>query len=102
MSDYIDRQAALDAISEACFELRGVYGRCEDALNALPSAEVEPVKRGKWEKKPDPYGFFDEIPVCSICGHTNALREQYPYCPWCGAKMAPFSASSENGQEVEG
>lgn len=42
MDDLIDRQAAIDAVSEACFELRGVFGRCEDALKALPSAQQEP------------------------------------------------------------
>ncbi len=39
MSDLIDRRAAIDAVSEACFELRGVFGRCEDALKALPTAQ---------------------------------------------------------------
>ena len=46
-------------------------------------------KDGKWERKKDPYGFFDDIPVCSVCGHTNKWREEYPYCPMCGAKMKP-------------
>ena len=39
--DTISRQAAIDAVSDACFELRGVFGRCEDALKALPSAQPE-------------------------------------------------------------
>lgn len=39
VSDTVSRQAAIDAVSKACFELRGVFGRCEDALKALPSAE---------------------------------------------------------------
>jgi len=43
MSDLISRQAAIDAVSDACFELRGVFGRCEDALKALPSAQPEPL-----------------------------------------------------------
>lgn len=37
--DLISRQAAIDAVSEAGFELRGVFERCEDALKALPSAQ---------------------------------------------------------------
>lgn len=41
MSDLIDREEAIDAVSDACFELRGVFGRCEDALKALPSAQPE-------------------------------------------------------------
>ena len=58
-----------------------------DAYNLicqLPSAEP---KKGKWIKKPDPYGFFDEIPVCSQCGCTTKWREEYKYCPNCGARM---------------
>lgn len=52
-------------------------------LKDLPDAE----KTGKWMKKPDPYGFFDEIPVCSECGCTTKMREEYKYCPSCGAQM---------------
>ena len=48
--------------------------------------DAEP-KKGKWMKKPDPHGFFDEIPVCSQCGCTTMYREEYKYCPNCGAKM---------------
>ena len=45
MKDTIYRQAAIEAVSKACFELRGVFGRCEDALNALSSAqpEIKPI-----------------------------------------------------------
>ena len=39
--DLISRKAAIDAVSDACFELRGVFGDCEDALKALPSAQPE-------------------------------------------------------------
>ena len=43
--DCISRKTAIDAVSDACFELRGVFGRCEDALKALPSAqpEIKPI-----------------------------------------------------------
>ena len=36
-NDAISRDAVLDAVSEGCQELRGVYGRCEELINALPS-----------------------------------------------------------------
>lgn len=49
--------------------------------------EAVPVRHGKWEMKPDPYGFFDEIPVCSECGCTTKMREKTKYCPNCGARM---------------
>ena len=62
-----------------------VYSELHDMIEELPSAE--PVRHGKWEMKPDPYGFFDEIPVCSECGCTTKMREKTKYCPNCGADM---------------
>ena len=39
MDDLISRQAAIDAVSKGCQELRGVFGRCEENLLDLPSAQ---------------------------------------------------------------
>ena len=51
MSDYIDRQAALDAVS-AMFAptptQKDMVEDCLEIIENLPPAEVEPVKRGKW------------------------------------------------------
>lgn len=44
MNDTISRRAAIDAVSKGCEELRGVFGRCEDALKALPSAQQKALK----------------------------------------------------------
>ena len=104
MSDYIDRQAAIDAIPEVEADIFENCGRCElltkedvvEILQGLPSAEVEPVKRGKWIPLEEEIGLYE----CSICGH-KILRVECNYCPNCGAKMEPISASTENGQEVE-
>lgn len=69
-----------------------IWDRCqhcketEEALKFLTDSAGQ-GKTGKWEMKPDPYGFFDEIHVCSVCGCTNKWREKYPYCTHCGAKM---------------
>ena len=52
-----------------------------------PLLDAVEQKRGHWEMKPDPYGFFDEIPVCSECGCTTEMRKTYRFCPNCGAKM---------------
>lgn len=59
----------------------------DELIYAIGSAPTIEPKRGKWEMKPDPYGWFDEIPVCSACGCTTKWREKYSYCPNCGAKM---------------
>ena len=42
--DLIDRQAAIDAVSRGCKELRGIFADCEKNLNELPSAESEQRK----------------------------------------------------------
>lgn len=67
---------------------------CDGLMKAIGilldmEAEQPTVERktGRWEMKPDPYGFFDEIPVCSECGCTTKWREKYLYCPNCGARM---------------
>ena len=36
MSDLVEREAAIEAVSEGCQEWRGIYGRCEELINALP------------------------------------------------------------------
>ena len=52
-------------------------------------AEIERLqpKKGHWEMKEDPLGFWDEIPVCSECGCTNTLRKKAAFCEHCGADM---------------
>lgn len=62
-----------------------VYSELHDMIEELPFEE--PVWHGKWEMKPDPFGFFEDIPVCSECGSATKMREKTKYCPNCGAKM---------------
>lgn len=83
MDDLISRQAALKIIEDYKVEEYGANKYLYDLIYELPSAE----RHGKWDMMPDPYGFFDEIPVCSECGCTTKMRETYRYCPNCGAKM---------------
>lgn len=57
-----------------------------------PSADVEPVRRGKWLK--NEYRHY-----CSECGHMGlfngfGFKFESNYCPNCGAKMK----GEENGK----
>lgn len=55
-------------------------------INVAPTADVTPVKHGKWELHYDPAGR-----PWQICDQCDAHREMFgfyePYCPVCGAKM---------------
>lgn len=98
---YIDREDTVKALNRLCDRVCQ-YSRAQrfmmcgvcllgDAFivieNEMPDADVEPIRHGEWIMKPDPYGFFGEIPVCSACGCTTKMRETYNFCPNCGAKM---------------
>lgn len=110
MSDCISREAALEAFENADADVREDYryGACDwgfgmkniqKVLNSVPTADVEPVRRGKWNIR-----LADEMTLClecSVCGrkvdnidlhhlleageYGEACR-RYPYCH-CGAKM---------------
>ena len=79
MAEYIDREAAIALITSRyeCPEI------CAAEIKAIPAADVEPVKHGKWDDS------FDGItPYCTICGKThNCMKRTPPFCPNCGARM---------------
>ena len=64
----------------------GFIGTLKNLLAIEPTIQPE-RKKGEWKMEPDPYGFFEEIPVCSECGCTTAMRKTYNFCPNCGADM---------------
>lgn len=111
MSDYISREAALVAIKNLYpgiplvkinipkwHENNKAYMECELAIENLPAADVQEVRRGEWFISVGK----DGIPVgtiCPICGFAwseaiDAVKLEpcmslikTPYCPNCGAKM---------------
>mgnify|MGYP002769235157 CR=1 FL=1 len=84
MSDYIEREAAEDAVGEAHIKgLNPVW-----AVRDVPTADVVQVVYGRWEQNADDDWY------CTNCGEPVAIcdsgRERTyrkPYCPNCGAKM---------------
>ena len=57
-----------------------------ELLDEYPSADVEPVVRGEWVKKP--LGIY----YCSVCDEFVGSRGdeeycEYDFCPHCGAVM---------------
>lgn len=80
----------LDEWCHDCKEYDKEKNRCPRWNRVIRTAleEAQPERKtGRWKMEPDPYGFFDEIPVCSECGCTTKMREPYKFCPNCGAKM---------------
>ena len=80
--DLIRRQDAIELLHNCNYDLH----RLEEWILDTPAIDAEPIRHGRWEMKPDPYGFFDKIPVCSLCGCTPKYREKSAFCPHCGGK----------------
>ena len=89
--EYIEREAAYKAC-EAYFSGVCVYdvseseviNDFEEVIDAVPTADVAPVRHGHWVKeKPDVLIHWH----CSVCKNCYYLEEPNAnYCPNCGAK----------------
>lgn len=78
MDDYIKREDALNTFSNA------FYSGLAAKIKSIPSADVAPVRYGKWIKI-SPAGIYE----CSECGKNVMTSdiEAYEHCHGCGAKM---------------
>lgn len=99
MSDYIKREDAIKAMDTwdkfGCdghgrlvpyTEEYVPYVKFDDMMKAVegqPSADVAPVRHGRWIDT-DRYGF--PVMECSECG-TQTGTLNFPYCFNCGARM---------------
>ena len=111
MAEYIEREAAIEKIADYCELRKAIYKNSEDeflrglqtALKAvtyndvIPTADVQPIRRGKWIIDKDFY-------TCSRCNHQYLIDKIlsmtiYPsggmpyYCPCCGADMREADAT---------
>ena len=88
MDEYIEREAAIAAAFSATSLGNSAFRDVYDTVNRLrliPSADVAPVRHGRWEKNDDGIMIWWE---CSEC-HLNAWYDGdnlYDYCPNCGAR----------------
>lgn len=90
MAEYITKKAAIKAVENAPIELfQSEWEEIEEAINAVPAADVAPVVHGRWLHS----GYTDHLEVvkCSECNHEAFAISLYVcdgnYCPNCGAKM---------------
>ncbi len=84
--EYIEREKLNDMLEDFC-----VNESFYDALQTIPSADVAPVRHGRWYYS---YTTITEVKmyICSRCRSERAIDkydniEEYEYCPHCGAKM---------------
>lgn len=97
MTDYIEREALLEAISKiggsplSEWDTVGVVSLVANQ----PAADVAPVRRGQWIEDKNTFpGFNLANNMCSECGECAGTwpkrlspRDKYAFCPWCGARM---------------
>ena len=100
---YIDREQVIDIFQRLAYDdwNQGVsttwanaYNESAEWVMAIPSADVEPVRHGRW---------IDAIDheQCSVCKkmrlkriktyHGDVIWLRTPYCDYCGAKMSEVS-----------
>lgn len=97
MNEYISRDKAINAIKslESSMPTKDNYAKGYDAAlgraliavrTAPPSADVQPVKRGRWELTDN-----SSFKKCSECGAwwSSDIADNCftNYCPKCGARM---------------
>ena len=98
MAEYIEREAALEAVKKEreyagkfSFEeerawtagfLQGVSFALSDIV-AVPAADVQPVRHGRWLWR----SFNIMCSECDFMPYFDSTEPLYPYCPNCGAKM---------------
>ena len=109
-NDYILRSDVLEAMCEECDDPIGCDPKHKDrgcymkmAVNAIPAADVEPVRHGYWY-------FRGGRPCCSVCntkalwkdeGGTGGFSHEYvgaksKRCPECGARMDKEAGNAEH------
>lgn len=86
MAEYINKADLLQAYNEIRPYLATKVAEFTEILKNFPTADVQPVKRGRWIEVTPRHS------KCSICD-TTCLIAVYPisknanYCPNCGALM---------------
>ena len=77
-----------DYISRLLASVR-LPGIALEELAQLPTADVAPVRHGRWELEENwetGYGVY--VHVCTACNAITPVNvSRYRYCPNCGAKM---------------
>lgn len=99
MAEYIEREAAIDAIMKVYVRTAGYKARervfeAKEAVHRLPVADVAPVVHGQWIswEEADNFTPSPHRHECSVCHDAaqvlvNNIELLSDYCPNCGARM---------------
>ena len=79
MNEYINREVAIKAVEKTLWQ----YQQSVIELRKVPSADVAPVKHGRWIA---PF-LSDSGNMCAECSNCHRIRIFDDYCSACGAIM---------------
>ena len=89
MDEYIKREEAIKIAesyrpqhgSSICRN-RGIADYIAEDISMIPSADVAPVRHGRWERT------SEGAALCTACNRKmNPSQYGYAFCSLCGAKM---------------
>ena len=91
-----DKNILKQVLSNTALHRLGI-GVVESTTDYLLSKDIKPVKHGEWLQTIEPLGWQDvDCVECSACQYSwicdedfdfEFCKEQWKYCPNCGAKM---------------
>lgn len=86
MAEYIDKQAAIEAVNSVP-AADWVSKRYAEALKRIPPADVRPVVRGRWIVHMSEMFPADSTIECDQCHEEQSAFISDSFCPNCGADM---------------
>ena len=96
MPSYIEAGELLMELNDTdIFDTYNDYSMVIDTIDNFPTADVAPVRHGRWKKskgneRPTENGFVhDDRYVCDCCGWGCCCETKldFSFCPNCGARM---------------
>ena len=96
MASYIEAGELLMELNDTdIFDTYNDYSMVIDTIDNFPTADVAPVRHGRWKKskgneRPTENGFVHDYRyICDCCGWGCCCETKldFSFCPNCGAKM---------------
>ena len=87
MAEYIERQAAIDAIKNWDWQELYLPVHFQQVLEEIPPADVRPVVRGRWIVRMSEIYPADSTIECDQCHEVQTAFISDSFCPNCGADM---------------